>query len=125
MSVNIERPIHKISFGLLLFLLLVAGLFDIIGMIPFLGIVTGILFTLTVKLTLSMAGYHAGIMRMILMFLALQLAEAVFSPIPSCTLYVMSFYFFNKRLYALQEKVIQEMEAAKQTISRRGFGDTA
>ena len=113
MSSTTKASIRKIPFILLIFLLIVATVFDLISLLPLLGFVMTFLFMTMVKLSLFMAGYHAGIMRMIFMFLVLLLFETILSPIPTNILYVISFYIFNQLLYKAQQKALLQQSVTQ------------
>ncbi len=108
MDSPVKSPVRSISVILLIFLLAVATVFDLIGMLPFLGILVSFLFMTVVKLSLFMTGYHAGIVRTIFMFMALLLFETILSPVPTNIIYVISFYIFNQLLYKSQQKALSQ-----------------
>jgi len=112
MSKDLSHPVHKVSVALFVFLLLVASIFDLLAILPLMGTLISFFFMTIVKLSLAMSGYHAGILRMIIVFIILIVFETILSPIPSCIFYVGTFYIFNNRLYLIQQKLIASQQAA-------------
>ncbi len=100
------KPIKKLNAAIFSFILIIAFVFDIIGLIPGMSTILLILFTFLVKVQLMLAGYHAGITRTAASFLINAVID-LFMPLWfACTLFTITFYFFNSRAYKLQQELL-------------------
>lgn len=104
-----EPPLRvkKMSLGLLFFLIGVSVPFDMLGAIPFVSILVTLLFLLMVKMQLMLHGYHAGVARMVFVFVGFLFIEVFFSLWPSALLYVITYYLFNNYAYGREKKRIE------------------
>lgn len=97
------------SIGLVTFLVAISIPFDIIGAVPFLGLLTAFVFMLVVKSQLHMAGYERGVMRSVLVFVINMTLEALsFGPYIAHTVYSFSSFAFNRWDVYWEEKAEQQ-----------------
>jgi len=107
-TVDDIKHLKKLNGAIDIFVLLVAIIFDIFSLVPGLSTIIFILFVIVIKAQLWFAGYKAGVRRTVVSFFLNFLVDGLFSIWFACTFFTLTFYYFNNRLYKMQQKKLKE-----------------